>query len=539
MLVLVGPPGAGKTTVGAAASPSALAAPASATPTPTSRPTAGTHGRRHLRRRRRGRRSGSSRSRRSPRALADARRRARARRRRGPRRRRPGRAGRRRGRTGRPSSTSACPTPPSGSGSPATGRCCSANPRAQAARAARASGARSTTRWPRSPSTPTAGRPTRSSPTCRPAARRRRPMTGPTRIAGRRRGAVRRRGRHRRARPSSALVLDGAARGGGRAPAAAAPTAAGAASRPATAGVDARRCSRCPTARRPRPSRSPRGCWDALGAAGFTRSDAVVGVGGGATTDLAGFVAATWLRGVRGRAGARPRCSAWSTPRSAARPASTPRDGKNLVGAFHPPAGVLCDLDAARDAAARRLRSRAGRGGQVRLHRRPGDPRADRGRPGRGADPARPCSRELVERAVRVKADVVGDDLRETGACARSSTTATRSATRSSRSRATAGGTARPSRSGWSSPPSWAGCAGRLDDATAARHRDRAGRARPADDATAGAVGRRCSRRCAWTRRPAGDRLRFVVLDGLGQPGRCWTDPDRRRWLEPPTRRCG
>ena len=40
-------------------------------------------------------------------------------------------------------------------------------------------------------------------------------------------------------------------------------------------------------------------CWDALGEAGFTRSDAVVTFGGGATTDLGGFVAATWLRGVR------------------------------------------------------------------------------------------------------------------------------------------------------------------------------------------------------------------------------------------------
>ncbi|HMQ64941.1 MAG TPA: iron-containing alcohol dehydrogenase, partial [Arachnia sp.] len=39
-------------------------------------------------------------------------------------------------------------------------------------------------------------------------------------------------------------------------------------------------------------------CWEALAAAGFTRNDLVVGVGGGATTDLAGFVAASWLRGV-------------------------------------------------------------------------------------------------------------------------------------------------------------------------------------------------------------------------------------------------
>ena len=40
----------------------------------------------------------------------------------------------------------------------------------------------------------------------------------------------------------------------------------------------------------------------------------------------------------------RPRCSRWSTRRSAARPASTPPSGKNLVGSFHEPAGVLCDL---------------------------------------------------------------------------------------------------------------------------------------------------------------------------------------------------
>ena len=39
--------------------------------------------------------------------------------------------------------------------------------------------------------------------------------------------------------------------------------------------------------------------WARLGQAAFTRTDVIVGVGGGATTDLAGFVAATWLRGVR------------------------------------------------------------------------------------------------------------------------------------------------------------------------------------------------------------------------------------------------
>ncbi|MBV9097967.1 MAG: iron-containing alcohol dehydrogenase, partial [Frankiaceae bacterium] len=39
--------------------------------------------------------------------------------------------------------------------------------------------------------------------------------------------------------------------------------------------------------------------WQAFADAGLSRSDTVVSVGGGATTDLAGFAAATWMRGVR------------------------------------------------------------------------------------------------------------------------------------------------------------------------------------------------------------------------------------------------
>lgn len=40
-------------------------------------------------------------------------------------------------------------------------------------------------------------------------------------------------------------------------------------------------------------------CWDILGKNKFSRTDLIIGIGGGATTDLAGFVAATWLRGIK------------------------------------------------------------------------------------------------------------------------------------------------------------------------------------------------------------------------------------------------
>src|SRR5512133_1950841 len=86
-------------------------------------------------------------------------------------------------------------------------------------------------------------------------------------------------------------------------------------------------------------------CWSILGNAGFTRSDAIVGVGGGATTDLAGFVAATWLRGVR-LILVPTTLLAVVDAAIGGKTAVNIEAGKNLVGAFHPPAGVLTDLAA-------------------------------------------------------------------------------------------------------------------------------------------------------------------------------------------------
>ena len=155
-------------------------------------------------------------------------------------------------------------------------------------------------------------------------------------------------------------------------------------------------------------------CWDAMGARSMTRDDAVVGLGGGAATDLAGFVAATWLRGVRvvqvptTLLGMVDAAIGGKTGINVAA-------GKNLVGSFHPPVGVLCDLDLLATLPQVELANgmaevvKAGFiADPVILDLIEADPAA-------ALDPSGPVLRELVERSVRVKARVVSDDLREAG----------------------------------------------------------------------------------------------------------------------------
>ncbi|HCB06580.1 MAG TPA: 3-dehydroquinate synthase [Nocardioides bacterium] len=155
-------------------------------------------------------------------------------------------------------------------------------------------------------------------------------------------------------------------------------------------------------------------CWERLGAAGFTRSDAVVTVGGGATTDLGGFVAATWLRGVR----------VVHVPTSllgmvdAAVGGKTGIDtgaGKNLVGSFHEPAGVLCDLSFLETLPAAELISGLGEVVKCGFIADPEILALVEKDPDAALDPTSEALAELVERAVRVKAEVVAMDLRETG----------------------------------------------------------------------------------------------------------------------------
>jgi 3-dehydroquinate synthase len=156
-------------------------------------------------------------------------------------------------------------------------------------------------------------------------------------------------------------------------------------------------------------------CWEALGEANFTRSDAVVGVGGGATTDLAGFVAATWLRGVK-VVHVPTTLLAMVDAAVGGKTGINTGAGKNLVGSFHPPAGVLCGL-----AALDTLPPEEWVSGMAEVVKAGfiADPQilglveADQAG---AALPTGQHTRELITRAIQVKADVVAVDLRETGA---------------------------------------------------------------------------------------------------------------------------
>ncbi len=155
-------------------------------------------------------------------------------------------------------------------------------------------------------------------------------------------------------------------------------------------------------------------CWQVMGQADFTRSDAVVGFGGGAVTDLAGFVAATWLRGV---ALVQVPTTVLGMVDAAVggKTGINTAEGKNLVGAFWPPAAVICDLELL-DSLSRNERV-AGFAEVVKagfiwypeiLDLIEADPEAV-------VDPGSDSFRRCIELAIDMKARVVGEDLREAG----------------------------------------------------------------------------------------------------------------------------
>jgi len=151
---------------------------------------------------------------------------------------------------------------------------------------------------------------------------------------------------------------------------------------------------------------------DWLGAAGFTRNDLIVAVGGGAVTDLAGFVASSWLRGIDWIAV--PTTLAAMVDAAIGGKTGINSDyGKNLIGSFYSPVSVLVDVEWLQTLSDRDFS--AGLAEVIKC--------------GFIADPemiellesvslenvksSRSLTLELIERAVKVKAKVVSGDFRE------------------------------------------------------------------------------------------------------------------------------
>jgi len=138
---------------------------------------------------------------------------------------------------------------------------------------------------------------------------------------------------------------------------------------------------------------------------GLTRNDVVIGVGGGLVTDVAGFAASAWHRGVpvvhvpTTLLGMVDAAIGGKTGVNLEPARSGDVGGKNLIGAFWQPSGVVCDLDALRTLPPRELR--CGRGEMAKYHFLTGD------------DLLAMDEADRIARCIQIKADVVAGDERE------------------------------------------------------------------------------------------------------------------------------
>jgi 3-dehydroquinate synthase len=258
-------------------------------------------------------------------------------------------------------------------------------------------------------------------------------------------------------------------------------------------------------------------CWDVLAQVGLDRTGTVVGFGGGAVTDLAGFVAANWLRGVR--VVHVPTTLLGMVDAAIGGKTGINIDaGKNLVGAFHEPAAVVVDLASLQTLPRAELVAGMAEVVKAGFIADPAILELIEADPAAALDPSGSVLEELIGRAIRVKADVVAADLKE-------------SHLREMLNYGHTLGHALERRDGYR----WrhgaavsvgmvfaaelARLAGRLDDATAQRHRQVLSSLDLPTSYHADALPDllEAMRNDKKTRSGA---LRFVVLDALAKPGR-------------------
>ncbi len=155
-------------------------------------------------------------------------------------------------------------------------------------------------------------------------------------------------------------------------------------------------------------------CWGVMGQADFTRSDAVIGFGGGAVTDLAGFVAATWLRGV----------TLVQVPTTllgmvdasiGGKTGINTAEGKNLVGSFFAPSAVIADLDTLRGISQMEILAGFGEVVKYGFIAEPEILDIIEADVATATDSTSSGFQRLVELSVGIKARVVGSDFKEAG----------------------------------------------------------------------------------------------------------------------------
>lgn len=155
-------------------------------------------------------------------------------------------------------------------------------------------------------------------------------------------------------------------------------------------------------------------CWQILGQADFARTDAVVGLGGGATTDLAGFVAATWLRGVQ--LVQIPTTVLGMVDASiGGKTGINTAEGKNLVGSFYAPKGVLVDFELLDGLAKNEILAGFAEIVKAGFIAEPEILDLIEADVDRVVDPSTPEFRRVVELSIALKARVVGEDFKEAG----------------------------------------------------------------------------------------------------------------------------
>jgi 3-dehydroquinate synthase len=257
--------------------------------------------------------------------------------------------------------------------------------------------------------------------------------------------------------------------------------------------------------------------WEVLGRIGVGRKDAIVSLGGGAATDVAGFAAATWLRGV----------DIVHVPTTllgmvdaavGGKTGINTEAGKNLVGAFHQPAAVIVDLATLETLPRNEIVAgmaeivKAGFiADPVILDLIEADPQA-------ALDPAGDVLPELIRRAVAVKAEVVAADEKESQLreILNYGHTLAHAIERRERYRWRHGAAVSV---GLVFAAELGRLAGRLDDDTADRHRSILTALGLPVTYDADALPQLVEYMAGDKKTRAGV-LRFVVLDGLAKPGR-------------------